>query len=261
MTGPSSKTVKRLFALSGNKCAFSECGRAIVQPDGTVTGEICHIAAKNKKGPRYAPDLLKDEVHSYENLILLCEHHHKIVDVDTRTYTIESLREMKSMHEEKGCIELSIEDAHRAEQLLRSYLSIHATAPNAKIMVNSPGALQADNITIISRKKKILQPPHPDAIASDLNRRNYVKYLIDRYNQFQYADKDKIGSGKYIIIYNAIKSEFGMKWDAIPLVYFENITDFLKRRILNTKLGRIRNAQGHKCFSFYEEWLRKPDEA
>jgi hypothetical protein len=209
MTGLSNKTVKRLFALSANRCAFPECGRAIVQPDGIVTGEICHVAAINKKGPRYDPNLSEEETHSFENLMLLCEHHHKIVDGDTKTYTTELLRGIKAMHEKNGNIELSLEDDRRADQLLRSYFSIQASR-NAKVMVNSPGALQADKITIITRKKHVSQAPHPDAIAADLSRRNYVKYLIDRYNRFQHADKEKEGRGKYVIIYNAIKTEFGM---------------------------------------------------
>jgi hypothetical protein len=260
MTGPSIKTVKRLFALSGNRCAFPQCGRAIIQPDGTVTGEICHIAAKSKKGPRYNPNLSAEAIHSFENLILLCESHNKIVDGDTKAYTIEWLREIKAINEMSGIIELSPEDARRAEQLLRSYSSIQA-APYSKVMVNSPGAIQADKVTLVTRKKHVSPPPHPDAIAADLSRRNYIKYLIDRYNRFQHADKEKVGKGKYIIIRNAIKTEFGMKWDEVPLVYFEKLTTFLQNRILKSKLGRNLNAQGRKCFSSYEEWLKKPHEA
>lgn len=258
--GPSIKTVKRLFALSANRCAFSQCDQAIVQPDGIVTGEICHIAALGKKGPRHDPNLSEEQSHSFENLILLCERHHKIVDGDTKNFTIESLRGMKATHEKEGSIELSLEDARRADKLFRSYFSIQA-APNAKVMVNSPGALQVNKITIITRRRHVTQAPHADSIAIDLNRRNYVKYLIDRYNRFQHADKEKEGRGKYVIIYNAIKTEFGMKWDQVPLVYFEKLTVFLQRRILKSKIGRIHNAQGYKCFSSYEEWMKKPEEA
>lgn len=258
VTGPSLKTVKRLFAISANQCAFPDCGRAIVQPDGTITGEICHIKTTSKKGPRFDPELSEEESHSFENLVLFCEHHHKIVDGNPKTYTVESLGSIKAMQKKDGIIEISLEDVRRANQLLKSYLSIQA-APNAKVMVNSPGALQADKITIITRKKHILSAPHPDAIAADLSKRNYVRYLIDRYNRFQHADKEKAGKGKYIIIYNAIKGEFGMKWDTVPLAHFEKLVTFLQRRIIKSKLGRVRNAQGYRCFSSYEEWMKKPD--
>ncbi len=260
MTGLSITTVKRLFALSANQCAFSQCGRAIIQPDGTVTGEICHIAAASKKGPRFDPLLSVDEIHSFKNLILLCEKHHKIVDGDIKTYTVECLRMIKAEHEKRGHHDILPEDIRRAEQLYRSYLSIQA-APNAKIMVNSPGSFQADKITIVTNRKQRpnVPPLHPDAIAADLAKRNYIKYLIDRYNHFQHADKDKIGKGKYIVIYNAIKKEFGMKWDNVPLMYFENLAAYLQQRILKSKLGRILNARGQRCFSTYEEWRIKPE--
>jgi hypothetical protein len=259
MAGPTIRAVKRLFALSANTCAFPDCGRAIVQPDGLVTGEICHIASPNKKGPRYDPNLTIGAIHSFENLILFCERHHKIVDWNTPTYTKEVLRNLKALHEKNGNIEITLQDARKADRLLKSYLSIHAE-PHAKVMVNSPGGIQAEKLTIITRKKNISVAPHPDSIAADLSKRNYIKYLIARYNRFQHADKGKEGKGKYIVIYNAIKGEFGMKWDEVPLAYFENLSAYLHRRILKSTLGRNLNARGQKCFSFYEEWLQKPEQ-
>ena len=258
MAGPTIRTVKRLFALSANMCAFPDCGRAIVQSDGVVTGEICHIAAMSQKGPRYDPNLTVEAVHSFENLILLCERHHKVVDWNTPIYTNEVLRNMKDVHERNGNIEITLQDARQADRLLKSYLSIHAE-PHAKVMVNSPGGMQADKITIINRKKKIYVPPHPDSIAADLKKRGYIKYLIDRYNRFQQADKTKEGKGKYIVIYNAIKGEFGAKWEEIPQAYFENLSAYLQRRIFKTILGRNLNARGQRCFSSYEEWMQKPE--
>lgn len=258
MSGPTTRTVKRLFAFSANMCAFPDCGRAIVQPDGVVTGEICHIASPNKKGPRYDPTVTEEAVHAFENLILLCERHHKIVDWNTPTYTRDFLREMKAAHERNGNIEITLQDARQADRLLKSYLSIHAE-PHAKVMVNSPGGIQAEKVTIINRKKKISVSPHPDSIAADLSKRGYVKYLIDRYNRFQQADKTKEGKGKYTVIYNAIKGKFGAKWDEVPQAYFENLSAYLQHRILMTILGRNLNARGQRCFSSYEEWLQKPE--
>lgn len=262
MTRPTLKTVKRLFALSNNRCAFPfpQCDRKIVQPDETITGEICHIAAKSKQGPRYDPNLSAKEKHSFENLILLCAHHHKIIDGDANTYTIEWLRRAKVAHESRGNADLSPEGVRHARQLFKSHQSIQAK-DKAKVMINSPGGIQGENITVITGRKHPSQIPHPESIAADLNKRNYVKYLIERYKRFQHADKEKIGAGKYIIIYNAIKTEFGAKWDDIRCVYFEQLTAYLQHRILKSKLGRIRYAQGNKCFSSYEEWLKKPEKA
>ena len=43
MNEPSLQTLKRLFAMSGNRCAFPECTLPIVEGSGIVTGIVCHI--------------------------------------------------------------------------------------------------------------------------------------------------------------------------------------------------------------------------
>ncbi|OHX06908.1 hypothetical protein BFV98_29980 [Micromonospora sp. WMMB235] len=64
-----------------------------------VTGEMAHIVAASRQGPRGRGVLTDDERNSAENLILLCERHHKIVDRRPRTYTVDVLTEMKRRHE------------------------------------------------------------------------------------------------------------------------------------------------------------------
>ena len=95
MAGPSDKTVKRLFALSRNRCAYPKCETPIVHPSGTVVGEVCHIKAQNTGGPRFDPQQSDEARHSFENLILLCGVHHRVVDDQPATYTVDLLAEMK----------------------------------------------------------------------------------------------------------------------------------------------------------------------
>jgi hypothetical protein len=53
---PALKTVKTLFALSRNECAFPGCPAPIVESESeTITGVICHINARSPDGPRYDP--------------------------------------------------------------------------------------------------------------------------------------------------------------------------------------------------------------
>jgi len=100
MKGPTSATVKRLFAVSGNCCAFPKCKNTLVdQPSGKVTGEICHINARSADGPRYEAEQTDEERHSYKNLLLLCPIHHQVIDDDPVAYTTERLQQMKSKHE------------------------------------------------------------------------------------------------------------------------------------------------------------------
>lgn len=57
MGSPSNPTVKRLYALSGNRCTFPNCPDTMVdRPSGKVTGRVCHIKARSATGPRFDPD-------------------------------------------------------------------------------------------------------------------------------------------------------------------------------------------------------------
>lgn len=99
MNEPSKPTVKRLFALSGNQCAFPRCTTPIVDRlSGKVTGKICHIKARNPLGKRYDQTQMDEERHGFENLILLCPIHHDVVDDDEVAYTVERLYRMKVEH-------------------------------------------------------------------------------------------------------------------------------------------------------------------
>ena len=50
---PTSKTIRELYLLSGNRCAFPGCPNAIVSNTGILQGEIAHIEAAEEGGPRY----------------------------------------------------------------------------------------------------------------------------------------------------------------------------------------------------------------
>jgi hypothetical protein len=97
----SDKTRKLLWGKSGNKCAYCRTELTADEPEvaiKTVVGEECHINSPQTNGPRYNPQYPKEKQHDYENLILLCRTHHKIVDDNEDIYTAEILREMKRKH-------------------------------------------------------------------------------------------------------------------------------------------------------------------
>jgi hypothetical protein len=100
MSGPTTATIKQLFAVSGNRCAFPGCNLPLVDPgSGTVLGEICHIKARSPDGPRHDPSQTDQGRHAFGNLLLLCPAHHKIVDDNPGEYTVEWLLETKAQHE------------------------------------------------------------------------------------------------------------------------------------------------------------------
>jgi hypothetical protein len=121
MSGPTTATIKQLFAVSGNRCAFPGCNLPLVDlGSGTVLGEICHIKARSSEGPRYDPAQEEKARHAFENLLLLCPAHHKIVDDNPDEYTVEWLLETKARHEAQaaGGPELADDVARRLERQL-----------------------------------------------------------------------------------------------------------------------------------------------
>lgn len=93
--------IKRLFAFSGNQCSKPNCKRPVIAEDGvTVVGKVCHIEAASSKGPRYRKKMTDEERRKYDNLILLCDEHHSIIDnkKNEGEYSVELLLEWKKDH-------------------------------------------------------------------------------------------------------------------------------------------------------------------
>ena len=107
---PTTPTIKRLFALSGNECAYNhngeKCTNKIIDSDNVIIGEVCHIEAAKKGMCRFNDDSNDEYRRGFENLILLCPIHHKKVDhkkIDgTPKYSASVLREMKALHENQN---------------------------------------------------------------------------------------------------------------------------------------------------------------
>lgn len=91
--------LRALFARSGNRCAFPGCKESLVADDNLFIGQICHIEAASPEGPRYNPFQTAENRHGYNNLFLLCYPHHRRVDADPSTYSVDRLTEIKEAHE------------------------------------------------------------------------------------------------------------------------------------------------------------------
>ena len=95
----SEKVLRLLYAHSGNQCAYPGCCTPIFEDDGLLTADCCHIKAISVGGPRYDAAQTDEERNGVDNLMLLCSRHHKIVDSDEVTYTVEELQKYKQEHE------------------------------------------------------------------------------------------------------------------------------------------------------------------
>lgn len=96
------KTHKLLWGASGSICA--KCKRKVFEDatltdDASVVGEEAHIVSKKTDGPRHEDPLAMDRRDLAENLLILCNACHKIVDDQFVHYTVELLRKMKADHE------------------------------------------------------------------------------------------------------------------------------------------------------------------
>lgn len=254
MATPSLPVIKRLFAQSGNQCAFPGCDLPLAEESGTITGEICHIHGASPQGPRFDPLQSEVERNGFENLILLCSRHHTIVDSEPDRYPPALLQRYKSQHEQGVIGSISPNTERIAKSLLKSLISVRIHSNTGQIAIASPGAIQANSLTVKSAKQpKVTIAPPEGSVGQNVAMSAYVDYLIKRYQEFQKADTDKISDYKYVAIYNAISREFGCKWQFIERSAFQRLVAFLQNRIDKTKLGRNQKAKRHKNYHSFEE--------
>lgn len=96
------RTRKILWGRSGNRCAI--CKQLLVIKDSSfdadsVVGEECHIISEQEFGPRSDSTFDRNFIDTYDNLLLLCSIHHKLIDDHWKTYTVDVLHEIKANHE------------------------------------------------------------------------------------------------------------------------------------------------------------------
>jgi len=95
------KDLKLLFGKSGFYCCFPRCRNRLIAAETeldneAILGFIAHIIASSDQGPRADPALSEADRNRYPNLILLCGHHHMLVDKQENEYTTEDLRRWKA---------------------------------------------------------------------------------------------------------------------------------------------------------------------
>lgn len=146
--GPSFSDVRKLFTLSGNRCAFPKCTASIIHED-TRLGEIAHIKGLNLGSARHDPAQTPEERNAYANLILLCPNHHTIIDADEVSYSVERLQSIKAAHE-ASATPVSEAEADR---------DIH-------LFINQPIAIvgAAGVITGVVHSQQVVLPPTTDTV-------------------------------------------------------------------------------------------------
>lgn len=212
--GYSTLTIKKLYSLSGNKCAFPGCTVTFLNWDNdTNFSNICHIEDANKnthKADRYNPKMTSKERANYNNLLLLCPVHH-IETNDVVKYPIKVLREMKRNHETNVLKILS-------EQ------NLIAKNPSAlNVVIGSLGSKIFD-------KSDISEPSFAPSPENKILYNNVISYksIIEEY---------KIYQGKLNKIYEEIEKQGSTKKEYVLL----NIkTTYLKEKRKYNSIEQIR---------------------
>ncbi len=193
-------TVRRLDTLSGNECAAPDCNKPLVARDKTsIVSKICHIEAASSNGPRFNPDMDDDDRRHYNNLILLCDECHSIIDnkENENEYPVDLLKEWKLLHETK-----QLERLNNKSSLL-------------KLAINAIANADFDDVTDINMKSSNVFDIQ-DKIDHNCIVRN--KFLIEDY---------KIYYTKIATLYSELESQGSFKK--------ENLLRNIRKIYLKTK--------------------------
>ena len=201
---------------------------AFCHEDDVSTLEFHHIHGRDIAEP-----------HDPENLIYVCKNCHGKITAGVLSEADVDLKKRELKYRDKF--------SPVKEAVSRSNV-IHMRGVNKGTIAN---------VVHIHGKstRKPKNQPCEGAIGADLLKRNYLKYLIDRYHEFARAEK---GSDyKFPVFYMAIKRKYGAKWDDVPLHLFENVCQFVQGRIEQTIIGKQQKAQGKSNYSTFQDYCNK----
>jgi hypothetical protein len=152
----------RLWTISGGRCQFKGCNDYLLKDDLTYAGinnaHIAHIVDVNPKTHRYKESTLmsEDKKNEIENLMLLCQKHHRLIDnEEEKNYSIEKLEKVKKEHENRILNLTSIKGTVKTTILLYS----------AKIGEFHP-SFSFENLRYILSKKDLYPNSEPIEISS-----------------------------------------------------------------------------------------------
>ena len=101
---PSANTKRILWGKTAGICEFSGCDERLFYDDTTAfkfnSAYYAHIVSSDPNGPRGNKDSHKLS-QDIDNLMLMCDKHHRMIDNDEEKYTVKILKEMKKEHEDR----------------------------------------------------------------------------------------------------------------------------------------------------------------
>jgi hypothetical protein len=100
-TSPTEHDLKVLWGRSAARCAYPDC-RAELATDSReiLRNQTAHIVSPQANGPRHDSQFPADQLHRYDNLIVMCTAHHTEIDSPNGAgFTPTQLHDFKTRHE------------------------------------------------------------------------------------------------------------------------------------------------------------------
>ena len=115
-----------------------------------------------------------------------------------------------------------------------------------------------DRVTVRVSKGSKRPASYPEGcIGANLAKRNYVKYLVERYNHYREADGrfGRTTRFHYSVLFKNIEATFKAPTYFIPENRFGELVDYLHDRIDNTILGRVNHKRGIPNYESFDEYV------
>jgi hypothetical protein len=129
---------------------------------------------------------------------------------------------------------------------------VHSTGPGAFV-------IQGDEVKVHFAAKRKPKMEYPvGSIGADLLRRNYIRYLAERYFRYREADASfgpkAVRRFSYAVLFKNIEAHFKAPTYFIPAARFDELVDFLQRKIEATILGKRNRSRGHRNYETFDEF-------
>jgi hypothetical protein len=211
--------IKLLWGKSQGRCAICKENLIKSSQDGEdfQVGEMAHIEGEKPGSARYNPGMTDEQRAAYENLILLCPTHHKIIDKNEAEYPVEKLKQIKKEHE------LWVEDSLRIQLPEITFVELEVIL---KFLDAAAIPVEEEAVTVVPPGKKInkndLSVGIGNLITMGMMQVKLVEDYLNRHPDVQYAARLSKG---FVDKYNESR-ENGLMGDALFYALLEFATGF-----------------------------------
>lgn len=182
----------------------------------SIIAAIAHIKGERPGSARFDEKMNDEERNSYDNLIVLCQNCHKIIDDQPEAYTSERLYKIKIEHENQ------VREALKSETVNVSFSELeNITSYLASERIE--GEPSYDLIPIEEKmKKNELTDASRDLIMMGLMQTTEVEKYLTKHPDSQFGERLK---SKFISVYEKLRKEEGLQGDDLFMGLFQFATN------------------------------------